>query len=235
MIWILTCLHFTQTQGNKPAGGRFQGLDIEGDDQADDGGDDDATETVTSAKKNKKEKKKQQAETAAELTETDKTERTGDDNDTGHKNGDNLLETNDSEILDELSVTASKKSKKKKKDKRDFDFEDDSEDEKVKPAKKPDTAAQKVEEVPDDESGAVMKTAAQKRAEKKEREKKKKEAERAKAKSKGKKEETKVDTNEGDKTEEGLIETELPADKGKQDVAASSLSGMIYWWFLLKG
>lgn len=223
----MTCLHFTQTQGNKPAGGRFQGLDIEGDDQADDGGDDDVAETVTSAKKNKKEKKKKQAETTTEVTEADKTERTADDSDTGHKNGDNLLETNDNEILDEPNVTTSKKSKKKKKDKKDFDFEDESEDEKVKPAKKTDSAAKKAEEVPDDESGAGVKTAAQKRAEKKEREKKKKEADRAKAKSKGKKEETKVDTNEGDKTEEGNIETELPADKGKQDAAASGLSGMI--------
>ena len=180
---------------------------------------------VTSTKKNKKDKKKKQAVTASETTETVDADRTAADND--HKNGDNALETNDDNALDEPNISTAKKSKKKKKDKKDFDFdfEDDSGDEKVKPAKTPDTTAKKLEEVPD-ESDTIIKTAAQKRAEKKEREKKKKEAEKAKAKSKVKKDENKIDTKLDDKTEEGLsIDTELPPDKEQEDVAASSLSG----------
>ena len=180
---------------------------------------------VTNTKKNKKDKKKKQAESASEITETVETERTAADND--HKNGDDALETNDNDVLDEPNVSAVKKSKKKKKDRKDFDFdfEDDSGDEKVKPPKTPESAAKKLEDIPD-EPDAIIKTAAQKRAEKKEREKKKKEAEKAKAKSKVKKDENKIDTKVDDKTEEGSnIDTELPVDKEQEDVAASSLSG----------
>lgn len=182
---------------------------------------------VTNTKKNKKDKKKKQAETASETTETVEPDRTAAIND--HKNGDDALETNDNNVLDEPNVSTAKKSKKKKKDKKDFDFdfEDESGDEKVKPAKTPDSVAKKPE-VPD-ESDTLIKTAAQKRAEKKEREKKKKEAEKAKAKSKVKKDENKLDTKVDDKTEEGSnIDTQLPADKEGEDVAASNLSGMSY-------
>lgn len=182
---------------------------------------------VTSTKKNKKDKKKKQAETTSETMETVEPDRTAAIND--HKNGDNALETYDNSVLDEPNVSTAKKSKKKKKDKKDFDFdfEDDSGDEKVKPAKTPDSVAKKTE-VPD-ESDTLIKTAAQKRAEKKEREKKKKEAEKAKAKSKVKKDENKIDTMVDDKTEESSnIDTQLPADKEAENVAASNLSGMSY-------
>lgn len=216
------CLHCNSKQGG---GGRFQGLDIEDDGLPENDDDDDLAKTVTNTKKNKTDKKKKQAETASETTETVETDRTAANND--HKNGDNALETNDSNALDEPHVSTAKKSKKKKKDKKDFDFdfEDDSGDEKVKPAKTPDSAAKKLEEVPD-ESDTIIKTAAQKRAEKKEREKKKKEAEKAKAKSKVKKDENKIDTKVDDKTEGASnIDPELPADKEQEDVAAPSLSG----------
>ena len=184
---------------------------------------------VTSAKKNKKEKKKKHADTATEMTETIKSEKTAadNDNDIDHKNGDSTLENNDNGIVNEPNVSTSRKSKKKNKKDFDFDFEDDSGDEKVqeKPVQKPDSAAKKLEAVPD-ESGVVVKTAAQKRAEKKERDKKKKEAEKAKVKAKAKKDETKEDTKVDDKTEDANIETEsgLVVKEGEEG-AASNLSG----------
>ena len=224
---VLFCLHCISKKDGG-GGGRFQGLDIEDDGLPEDD-DDDSSKMVTNTKKNKKDKKKKQAESASEITETVETDRTAADND--HKNGDTALETNDDNASDEPNVSTAKKSKKKKKDKKDFDFdfEDGSGDEKVKPPKTPESAAKKLEDVPD-ESDTIIKTAAQKRAEKKEREKKKKEAEKAKAKSKVKREENTIDTKVDDKTEEGSnIDTELPADKEREDGVAASLSGTCKW------
>lgn len=48
----------SEPKGNKNAGGRFQGLDIEDDEVMEADGNDDELETVTSSKKNKKDKKK---------------------------------------------------------------------------------------------------------------------------------------------------------------------------------
>ncbi|RMX39251.1 hypothetical protein pdam_00018988, partial [Pocillopora damicornis] len=175
-------------------------------------GNDDELETVTSSKKNKKDKKKKQGETETEIEQIAS-------KDDGKSENDTLEINNDNEILDEPNVTTSKKSKKKKKDKKDFDFdlEEDSGDDEVKPVPKQDTAAPKPDTNPDD-SGAIIKTAAQKRAEKKEREKKKKEAEKAKAKAKATKEASKGETKEDDKSGEGTGETQAETsheDKGE--------------------
>lgn len=202
----------SEPKGNKNAGGRFQGLDIEDDEVMEADGNDDELETVTSSKKNKKDKKKKQGETETEIEQIAS-------KDDGKSGNDTLETNNDNEILDEPNVTTSKKSKKKKKDKKDFDFdlEEDSGDDEVKPVPKQDTAAAKPDTNPDD-SGAIIKTAAQKRAEKKEREKKKKEAEKAKAKAKATKEASKGETKEDDKSGEGTGETQAETsheDKGE--------------------
>lgn len=216
----------SESKEKKPAGGRFQGLDIEDDGSGVDE-EDGLVDMVKSAQKSKKQKKKKQAENVSVATESDETKRSKADNDDDKQNEGNLLEANgNNEISDEPSVTAGKKSKKKKKDKKDFDFDDDSgEDENIKPAKKPENIEKKVElETEPDETGA-MKTAAQKRAEKKEREKKKREAEKAKAKAKSKKEEFKEGTSVDYKTEEGTAETKLSAGKEDESVTASNVSG----------
>lgn len=49
----------SEPKGNKNAGGRFQGLDVEDDGVMEADGNDDELETVTSSKKNKKDKKKE--------------------------------------------------------------------------------------------------------------------------------------------------------------------------------
>ena len=193
-------------------------------------GNDDELETVTSSKKNKKDKKKKQGETETEIEQIAS-------KDDGKSENDTLETNNDNEILDEPNVTTSKKSKKKKKDKKDFDFdlEEDSGDDEVKPVPKQDTAAPKPDTNPD-ESGAIIKTAAQKRAEKKEREKKKKEAEKAKAKAKATKEASKGETKEDDKSGEGAGETQAETsneDKGEGTESEHVVVTLIQFHFTL--
>lgn len=174
---------------------RFQALNIDDEDESDKDKHEDDSAAKTAPKKKKDKKKKDTDD--EELAKDDE-----DNNDASERTenqGNGVTADHDA---DELAVGASKKSKKKKKEKKMFDPDDELDTEEATRSIATDSNEQKsldTEGVADETSEPLIKTAAQKRAEKKEREKKKKEAEKAKKAAKAKKE-MEVKDKTGDET-----------------------------------